>query len=76
MIIHKYHVFIFPKGKQSTIYVTKLYRHGVKGFVDDITSHRGANGISCPEVNTHLEDSKGDDDHDSSCREVLEDAIE
>src|ERR1043165_1042903 len=31
VMIHKYHVYSFPKGKQSTIHMTKLYWHGAKG---------------------------------------------
>ena len=40
-------------------------------------SSRGKYGISRHEFNTHLEKKpKGDEDHDTSCREVLEDALE
>src|ERR1041385_1371309 len=31
VMIHKYEVYIFPKGKQRTIHTTKLYWQRVKG---------------------------------------------
>ena len=70
-------MYTFPKGKQSTIYMTKLYWHEAKGGSRwSRKSSRGKYGISRQEFNTHLEESKGDEDHDTLCREVLEDAIE
>ena len=67
------------RGKHIKTYMTKfvLACRESKEVVDDNTNHRGAskaflvmNSIS------HLENSKGDEDHYTSCREVLEDAIE
>ena len=67
------------KGKNIKTYMTKFVlacRELRKVCRWSHKSSRGQYGISRQEFNTHLEKPKGDEDHDTSCREVLEDAIE
>ena len=48
-----------------------------KKVVDDHTNHQGASMAFLVMNSLHTwEKSKGDEDHDTSCQEVLEDAIE
>ena len=46
-MIHKYQVYIFPKGKQSKIHMTKfvLACRESKKVVDDHTNHQGASMV-------------------------------
>ena len=78
MMILKYHVYIFPKGKQSTIYMTQFVLAGSQRmFVDDNTNHRGARMVFLvlSPINT-WKMSNVDEEHDTLCREVSEDAIQ
>ena len=67
------------KGKNIKTYMTQFVlacRESKKVF-DGHTNHRGASMVFL--VMTSIDTwkkSKGDEDHDTSCREVLEDAIE
>ena len=46
-MIHKYQVYNFPRGKRSTIYLTRfvLACRESKKVVDDHTNHRGASMV-------------------------------
>ena len=75
--VHKYHVYTFPKGKQSTIYMTQFVLAGSQRmFVDDNTNHRGERMVflMMSPINT-WKMSKVDEEHDTLCRAVSEEAV-
>ena len=58
-MIHKYQVYISPKGKQSKIYMTKFVLAGSQRRWSMITQIiEGMDGISHHEFNRHLENAQ------------------
>ena len=77
-MIHKYQVYTFPMEKQSKIYMSKFVLAGSQRmFVDDHINHRGARMVFLlmSPINT-WKISNVDEEHDTLCRGVSEEATE
>ena len=57
-MIHKYQVYIFPRGKQSKLYMTKFALAGSQGRLSMITQViEGKAGILHDESTWHMEEA-------------------